>query len=48
MTQAALAQKTRMSREHLNRLEAGRYNATVGMIQRIAKALGVSLTELLG
>jgi len=36
-----------MSREHLSRLEAGRYDPAVGLVQRLAKALGVSLTALL-
>jgi transcriptional regulator with XRE-family HTH domain len=48
MTQTALAKKARLSREHLNRLEAGRYDPAVGVVQRLAKALGVSLMELLG
>ena len=47
MSQAALAKKARISREHLSRLEAGRYDPSVGVVQRLAKALGVSLTELL-
>jgi transcriptional regulator with XRE-family HTH domain len=48
VSQTALARKARISREHLNRLEAGRYDPAVGVVQRLAKALGVSLTELLG
>jgi transcriptional regulator with XRE-family HTH domain len=48
MTQTALAKKARISREHLNRLEAGRYDPAVGVVQRLARALGVSLMELLG
>jgi transcriptional regulator with XRE-family HTH domain len=48
MSQAALAKKARISREHLGRLEAGRYDPSVGVVQRLAKALAVSLTELLG
>jgi transcriptional regulator with XRE-family HTH domain len=47
MSQTVLAKKARMSREHLSRLESGRYDPSVGMVQRLAKALGVSLTELL-
>ena len=47
MTQTALANKARFSREHLSRLEAGRYAPSAGVVQRLAKALGVSLTELL-
>jgi transcriptional regulator with XRE-family HTH domain len=47
MSQTALAKKARISREHLNRLEAGRYDPAVGVVQRLAKGLGVSLMELL-
>lgn len=47
MSQATLANKARISREHLSRLEGGRYDPSVGVVQRLAKALGVSLTELL-
>jgi transcriptional regulator with XRE-family HTH domain len=48
MSQTALAKKARISREHLNRLEAGRYDPAVGVVQRLARALRVSLMELLG
>jgi transcriptional regulator with XRE-family HTH domain len=48
MSQTALAKKARISREHLNRLEAGRFDPAVGVVQRLAKALGISLMELLG
>ena len=41
-----LAQRARITREHLNRLKAGRYDPSVGSLQRIAKALGVKVTEL--
>lgn len=47
MSQTALAKKARISREHLNRLEAGRYDPAVGVVQRLAKGLGVSLMALL-
>ena len=45
--QGELASRARISREHLNRLEAGRYDPSVGTLTRIAKALGVPVTELL-
>jgi transcriptional regulator with XRE-family HTH domain len=48
MSQTALAKKARISREHLNRLEAGRFDPAVGVVQRLAKALRVPLMELLG
>ena len=39
--------KARITREYVNKLEAGRYDPTVGVLKRIAKALGVPVTELL-
>ncbi|HUG36469.1 MAG TPA: helix-turn-helix transcriptional regulator [Candidatus Limnocylindrales bacterium] len=48
MSQDALAKKAKLTREHVNRLEAGRHDPTVGVIQRLSKALGVPVTELLG
>ena len=48
MSQTALARKARLSRERLSRLEADRYDPSVGVVQRLAKALGASLMELLG
>lgn len=48
MSQTALARKARLSRERLSRLEADRYDPSVGVVQRLAKALSASLMELLG
>ena len=48
MSRAALATAARISREYVRLLEAGRYDPTVGTLQRLAKALGVPVTELLG
>jgi len=48
MSRAELAKAAGISREYVRRLEAGEYDPTVGMIQKLAKALGVSVTELLG
>jgi len=48
MSQTALAKKARLSREHLNRLEADRFDPAVSVVQRLAKALGVPLMEMLG
>ena len=48
LSQAALAKKARITREYVNKLEAGRYDPTVGVLQRIAKALDVPVGELLG
>ncbi len=47
LSQARLAAKARLSREHLARLEAGRHDPTFGTLSRLAKALKVKLAELL-
>lgn len=47
LSQEALARKARITREYVNKLEAGRYDPTVGVLKRLAKALGVPVTELL-
>jgi len=47
MSQAELAKRARITREYVNKLEAGRYDPTVGVVTKLAKALGVPLTELL-
>ena len=39
--------KAGLSREYIRLLEAGLYDPTVGTLQKIAKALGVPLAELL-
>jgi transcriptional regulator with XRE-family HTH domain len=46
LTQSALAQKAGISREYLTRLEAGRYDPKIGVIDRIAKALKTPITAL--
>jgi transcriptional regulator with XRE-family HTH domain len=48
LSQATLAKKARITREYVNRLEAGRYDPTLGVLQRLAKALGVPVTQLIG
>ncbi len=48
MTQQELAKKARISQTYLSRLEAGeRKNPGVKIAQRLAKALGVPVGELL-
>ena len=47
LSQDALARKADITREYVNKLEAGRYDPTVGVLKRLAKALGVPVTELL-
>ena len=44
---AESAEKAGLSREYIRLLEAGLYDPTVGTLQKIAKALGVPLAELL-
>jgi len=46
MSQDALAKKADITREYVNKLEAGRYDPTVSVVQRLAKALKVSVAEL--
>jgi transcriptional regulator with XRE-family HTH domain len=47
LSQYALAKKAKISRVYVNKLEEGRSDPTVGMLQRLAKALGVPVTALL-
>jgi transcriptional regulator with XRE-family HTH domain len=47
MSPTALATEAGISREYVRKLEAGRSDPTVGMLQRLAKALGVPVTRLL-
>ena len=48
LSQYALAKEAGISRVYVKKLEDGRSDPTVGMLQRLAKALGVPVTELLG
>jgi transcriptional regulator with XRE-family HTH domain len=48
MSQYTLAAKAKVSREYIRLLEGGRSDPTVGMLTKLAKALGVPVTELLG
>jgi transcriptional regulator with XRE-family HTH domain len=47
MSQAALAQKVGVSREYIARLETGRHDPPLSTLEKLAKALGVRVTELL-
>jgi transcriptional regulator with XRE-family HTH domain len=47
MSQDELAKKARISRAYVFRLESGGSDPTVGVLQRLAKALGVPVTALL-
>jgi transcriptional regulator with XRE-family HTH domain len=48
MTQADLAKRARLTQGYVSKLEAGaQKNPSVTVIKRLAKALGVPVTELL-
>jgi transcriptional regulator with XRE-family HTH domain len=47
LSQTELARKARVSRAYVFRLEAGGSDPTVGVLQRLAKGLGVPVTALL-
>jgi len=42
VTQAVLAERAGLTREYVNKLEAGKYDPTLGTLGRLAKALGVT------
>jgi transcriptional regulator with XRE-family HTH domain len=46
MTQAELAKRARISRVHVIRIETARQEPTLGVMERLAKALGVPVTAL--
>jgi len=49
MTQAELAKKATVAQGYISALEAGeKRNPSVAVIKKLAKALGVPVTELLG
>jgi transcriptional regulator with XRE-family HTH domain len=47
LTQYALAKEAGVSREYVRKLEAGTSDPTVGMLSKLAKALGVPVVKLL-
>ena len=47
MTQETLAKKAGVSRAYLSRLEMGRHDPPLSRLRKLAKALGVPVTELL-
>lgn len=47
LSQAALAQRAGLSREYVNKIEAGRYDPPLSTLNTLAKALGVTVTKLL-
>ena len=46
MSQAALAEKSGVSREYIARLELGQQDPTLGTMQKLAKALKVTVGAL--
>ena len=48
MSRAQLAERAGTSRQYIRQLEDGLSDPTVGMLTKIARALGVPVTELLG
>ena len=47
LSQATVATRAGIAREHLARLEAGAYSPSVDTLEKIATALGVSLLTVL-
>jgi transcriptional regulator with XRE-family HTH domain len=47
LTQYQLAQDIGLRQESISRIEKGKYNPSLGTLERIAKALGVTVAELL-
>jgi transcriptional regulator with XRE-family HTH domain len=47
LTQAQLADKSGVTREYIARLEAGRYDPSLSVIEKVAKALKVKVGKLL-
>jgi transcriptional regulator with XRE-family HTH domain len=45
-TQEQLAFKVRLSREYLSRIESGSRNVSLGVVERLSKALEVPVHEL--
>jgi transcriptional regulator with XRE-family HTH domain len=47
LSQAVVAKRAKLSREYVNKIEAGRYDPPLSTINALARALGVRVTELL-
>jgi transcriptional regulator with XRE-family HTH domain len=47
LSQAALAERVGLSREYINKIEAGKYDPPLSTINALAKALGVKVGRLL-
>jgi transcriptional regulator with XRE-family HTH domain len=48
LTHEEVARRAGLTRQHLQRLEEGRINPTVGTLLSLARVFGQSLTELVG
>jgi transcriptional regulator with XRE-family HTH domain len=47
ISQAELARRANLTREYVNKIEAGRYDPSLSTINALAKALGVKVGRLL-
>jgi transcriptional regulator with XRE-family HTH domain len=47
LTQEDLAKRAKVSRAYLSRLEMGRHDPPLSRLRKLAKSLGVPVTELL-
>jgi len=47
LSQATLAERVGLSREYVNKIEAGKYDPPLSTINALAKALGVKVGRLL-
>ena len=47
LSQAGLAEKAGLTREYVNKIEAGSYDPSLSTINALAKALGVKAARLL-
>jgi len=47
LSQAALATRAGFSREYVNKIEAGRYDPPLSTLNKLARALKVTVAELL-
>jgi len=45
-TKSKLADKAKVSRSYMSEVEAGKYNPTIDFMWKIARALGVTLNDL--
>lgn len=48
LSQAALGKRAGYSREYVNKIEAGRYDPPLSTLNSLARALRVTVAELLG